>query len=175
MPGRKWVSEKPDLWPSKPLESTWLCLMKCGVRNLEKNITFLVTATYADNSTKRGILTAHTRTNNPLTSSSHQLRWLCADSGIELSHFVLGYKSTESVCSTELWCCCPTNWQLFEFEVLSEHTRTGSNWGLYTLYNKQSAGSNASIPSDLTQVQSTFGYASCERLRFSNGAQIWVA
>ena len=143
--------------------------------NEDRYITFLVTGTYAENTKKSGILMAHTRTNNPISGNQHQLKWLCADSSIELSHFVLGYKATDSVCSVELWCYCPSAWQLFEFEVLSEHTRTSSNWNLYTLYNKQSAGSDASIPADLTQVQSTFGYASCERVRFSNGSQLWIA
>lgn len=71
---------------------------------LDYTIQFTVQAAgnYAD--TKRdGILRAHVRTNGTKVFESAQFEWITKSTGINLSHFVLAYKSTaDTKCDVEL-------------------------------------------------------------------------
>lgn len=131
-------------------------LCKINSANSDRSITFKVSQGYGDNATYTGILTCHVRTGNPNAYSSGQLIWEYANGGVVLTDWILGYKNNnDSTVEISIWANQDSGWALFHLEVLSEHDRT--DWTTdWTLYTTKSAGSQASIPSEWTQVTSTY-------------------
>ena len=125
--------------------------------NADRTITFKVAQGYNDLTTTVGILTAHIRTNGSKEFGNAQLVWEYANSGIDCSKFVLGYKVTSKTqVEVTLWAKQDTAYAKYFFEVITEHKRNvfTTDWALYSA---NTAGQNASIPSEWTQVESTLG------------------
>lgn len=121
----------------------------------DRSITFKVNQVYGGASANTGILTAHVRTNNSRVFESGELKWEYANSGVTPDNFVLVHKSTANTClEAEIWAKQPSGHTQYLFDVMFEGTRDafGDYW---TLYNQQTAGGQASLPSGWTQIVST--------------------
>ncbi len=144
------------------VSNTWYKFASTSVTGANEDyaIQFTVQAAgnYAD--TKRdGILRAHIRTNGSKEYSAAQLQWITKSTGIDLSHFVLAYKTTASTkVDVELWCKVETGWHGYQFFVDYEAKRTGiPTSALWTLHaNWGQDKSTASITSGYTQITSTY-------------------
>lgn len=125
--------------------------------NVDCHIIFSVYNTYADTSTKMGILKAHLRTSSTGQWSSSELVWLNKTSSISLGDFVLVHNSSASPAVVELWCKCSTGYQGYNFDVISEGTRTSrsNSWTLYTTWSAGSASAPTSGYTQQTSTQST--------------------
>ena len=129
----------------------------CTGTYIDSSITFKVFRGYGDVSSATGILTAHFRTSGTVGSwESGQLVWEYADSGLDPSKFFLCYKATSGTSvDVQLYVCVDVAYAHYHFDVLSEGDRV-SNKTHWTLYNADSAGQSASLPSGYTSITSTF-------------------
>lgn len=122
--------------------------------NNDNHIIFSVYSTYADASTKVGILKIHLRTTGDGKWSSSEIVWLSKSNNISVSDFVLTHNTNVNPTILELWCKCNQGYQGYNFDVISEGYRTGrdSEW---TMYNTWTAGSQDAPTSGYTQQTST--------------------
>lgn len=120
------------------------------VANEDKIISFKVHYGFGDGNKGVGILTAHARMNEDKTFNNGQLTWEYAGESIVASDYVLAYKSVAEGTEISLWTKISNAYNIRHFEVLSESDRINFEEA-WTLYNTVSAGSEAAIPSDLTQ------------------------
>lgn len=123
----------------------------------DTSITFKVSVCCGDKSTKLGILTAHTRTNESGYWESSELIWEYANSGIDTSKFIIAHNTSENPAITELWVIADIAYAHYHFDVISEGKSKISNNSLWTLYDKSSTGSDESVTSGYEQQTSTLG------------------
>lgn len=132
------------------------------VGNTDYDIIFAVRQTYYKINDV-GILKAHVRADSTIKYAISSFGWLSVSSSINPSDFVLAYKNTtvtnadnttSNVLKVELWVKCSTPYAMWHFDVISEGSRVSNN-NFWSLYTTMSAGSQASIPSDYTQIEST--------------------
>lgn len=119
----------------------------------DQNIVFLVGLTYAGSSASRnGVLKLHFRTSAE-SFADLSLVWEYADSGIDVSNFVVVGKLVDSYrFRVELYCRVLAGYETYSFDVLSETKRVDrrNDWILFDM----SAGI-AELPSGYTVVGST--------------------
>lgn len=122
--------------------------------NNDNHIIFSVYSTYADASSKVGILKIHSRTTGEGKWSSSEIVWLSKSNNISVSDFVLAYNKDTNPTIVELWCKCNQGYQGYNFDVISEGNRFGRNSG-WTMYDTWTAGSQDAPTSGYTQQTST--------------------
>lgn len=122
--------------------------------NNDNHIMFSVYSTYADSSTKVGILKIHLRTTGDGKWSSSEIVWLSKSNDISVSDFVLAHNTNVNPTIVELWCKCNQGYQGYNFDVISEGYRVGRN-SEWTMYDTWTAGSQDAPTSGYTQQTST--------------------
>ena len=122
--------------------------------NNDNHIMFSVYSTYADRSTKVGILKIHLRTTGDGKWSSSEIVWLSKSNDISVSDFVLAHNTNVNPTVVELWCKCNQGYQGYNFDVISEGYRVGRNFE-WTMYNTWTVGSQDAPTNGYTQQTST--------------------
>ena len=122
--------------------------------NNDNHIMFSVYSTYADSSTKVGILKIHLRTTGDGKWSSSDIVWLSKSNNISVSDFVLAHNTNVNPTVVELWCKCNQGYQGYNFDVISEGYRVGRNFE-WTMYNTWTVGSQDAPTNGYTQQTST--------------------
>ena len=122
----------------------------------DSTITFKVSTCYGDKSTKLGILTAHFRTTSAGYFESGELVWEYAVSGIDNTKFMMVHNTDTKPTVVELWAKIDISYTYFHFEVMFEGLRDANKFGLWTLYNVSSAGSEAAVTTGYTVQTSTY-------------------
>ena len=122
--------------------------------NNDNHIMFSVYSTYADASTKVGILKIHLRTTGDGKWSSSDIVWLSKSNNISVSDFVLAHNTNVNPTVVELWCKCNQGYQGYNFDVISEGYRVGRN-SEWTMYNTWTVGSQDAPTNGYTQQTST--------------------
>lgn len=122
--------------------------------NNDNHIMFSVYSTYADASTKVGILKIHLRTTGDGKWSSSDIVWLSKSNNISVSDFVLAHNTNVNPTVVELWCKCNQGYQGYNFDVISEGNRVGRN-SEWTMYNTWTTGSQDAPTNGYTQQTST--------------------
>lgn len=122
--------------------------------NNDNHIMFSVYSTYADSSTKVGILKIHLRTTGDGKWSSSEIVWLSKSNDISVSDFVLAHNTNVNPTVVELWCKCNQGYQGYNFDVISEGNRVGRN-SEWTMYSTWTTGSQDAPTNGYTQQTST--------------------
>lgn len=122
--------------------------------NNDNHIMFSVYSTYADGSTKVGILKIHLRTTGDGKWSSSEIVWLSKSNDISVSDFVLAHNTNVNPTIVELWCKCNQGYQGYNFDVISEGNRVGRN-SEWTMYSTWTTGSQDAPTNGYTQQTST--------------------
>lgn len=127
----------------------------CNTEYYDPRIIFLVSGTYSSYIRRVGILEAHFRSSVNKTWESGELRWILASDEVPLGNFVLAYKNGTDSVTVELWCKCDSGYNGYHFDVIGEGNRTSRGNRSWKLYDTWSAGSQASLPSGYTTIEST--------------------
>ena len=129
-----------------------------GAASTDRTATFIVAANYSGDVDKRfGILQCHLRTNGSKVFSSAELTWLYKSPRMFFSDIVLGYKSVANTSTTiEIWAKSIRRYSGYTFTLLDEHDRKGVISGQWDLTVDNGSTGVAAIPSDLTQINSTY-------------------
>lgn len=141
-----------DSTNTKPWYKAASLSQKAG--NNDNHIIFSVYSTYADTSTKVGILKIHLRTTGDGKWSASEIVWLSKSNNISVSDFVLAHNTNVNPTILELWCKCNQGYQGYNFDVISEGNRVGRN-SEWTMYSTWTAGSQDAPTSGYTQQTST--------------------
>lgn len=141
--------------------------------NYDNTISFKVNRGYGDLNSRLGILTAHVRTDNPvsLNTTSSQLYWEYKGNPIPLSDFKLAYKNavvdSKEYVYVDLYFKDTSDYVGYSFEVIQESSRTNAASKAWSLLNNTTG--IASIPSDYSTINSQFAPLTINNANTVNG------